>query len=264
MIAIYWAYLKTTLALQFQYRVAMAIWMIGGLLEPTIYCVVWSTVAIARGGDVAGYDAGGFAAYYIVLMAVNMWTFTWIMHEMGYRVQHGELSAMLLKPIHPIHSDIADNIGYKTLTLCVLVPSAAVLCLLFKPTFDLEVINVFFFVFSLVLAYLLRFFVEWALSLVAFWTTRNEAVNQMYYFFGLFLSGRIAPLDLLPPWARAIADALPFKWSVAFPVELLLGRLDEAQITHGFLMQAFWVVVGFVIVKFVWRRGIRKYSAVGS
>ncbi|MDE3000214.1 MAG: ABC-2 family transporter protein [Gemmatimonadota bacterium] len=264
MLSIYWAYLKTTLALQFQYRVAMAIWMIGGLLEPMIYCVVWSTVAIARGGDVAGYDAGEFAAYYIVLMVVNMWTFTWIMHEMGYRVQHGELSAMLLKPIHPIHSDIADNIGYKTLTLCVLIPSAAVLCLLFKPTFHFDVVSGLLFALSLILSYLLRFFVEWALSLVAFWTTRTDAVNQMYFFFGLFLSGRIAPLDLLPGWARAIADALPFKWSVAFPVELLLGRLDTAQIERGLLMQLLWVVIGFAIFKLAWRRGVRKYSAVGS
>ncbi len=264
MLSIYWAYLKTTLALQFQYRVAMAIWMIGGLLEPTIYCVVWSTVALARGGEVAGYDAGGFAAYYIVLMVVNMWTFTWIMHEMGYRVQHGELSAMLLKPIHPIHSDIADNIGYKTLTLFVLIPSATVLCLLFNPTFDIDLTSVLLFLFSLILAYLLRFFIEWSLSLVAFWTTRNDAVNQIYFLFGLFLSGRIAPLDLLPGWARAIADALPFKWSVAFPVELFLGRLTHTQISHGFLMQVVWVIIGFGIVKLVWYRGIKKYSAVGS
>ncbi len=264
MLAIYWAYLKTTLALQFQYRVAMAIWMIGGMLEPTIYCVVWTTVAIARGGEVAGYDAGEFAAYYIVLMVVNMWTFTWIMHEMGYRVQHGELSAMLLKPIHPIHSDIADNMGYKTLTLCVLIPSATALCLLFNPTFDIEFISVLLFLVSLLLAYILRFFVEWSLSLVAFWTTRNDAVNQMYYLFGLFLSGRIAPLDLLPEWTRTIADALPFKWSVAFPVELLLGRLSHSQISHGFLMQVVWVIIGFGIVKLIWHRGIKKYSAVGS
>ncbi len=212
----------------------------------------------------AGYDAGEFAAYYIVLMVVNMWTFTWIMHEMGYRVQHGELSAMLLKPIHPIHSDIADNIGYKTLTLCVLIPSVVVLGLLFNPTFEFETKNALLFVVALILAYVLRFFVEWALALVAFWTTRNEAVNQMYYFFGLFLSGRIAPLDLLPGWTRAAADALPFKWSVAFPVELALGRLERAQITHGFTMQVVWVIIGFAIVKLVWRRGIRKYSAVGS
>ena len=264
MLSIYWAYLKTTLALQFQYRVAMAIWMISRLLEPTIYCVVWSTVAMARGGEVAGYDAGGFAAYYIVLMVVNAWTFTWIMYEMGYRVQHGELSAMLLKPIHPIHSDIADNIGYKTLTLWILIPSAGVLYLLFDPTFDLGWERVLLFLVSLILAYLLRFFVEWSLALVAFWTTRNEAINQMYFLFGLFLSGRIAPLDLLPGWVRTVADALPFKWSVAFPVELLLGRLTHAQITHGFLMQVIWLIVGFVMMKLIWYRGIRKYSAVGS
>ena len=146
----------------------------------------------------------------------------------------------------------------------MLIPSTAVLWLLFNPTFDIDFTNVLLFLFSLILAYFLRFFIEWSLSLVAFWTTRNDAVNQIYFLFGLFLSGRIAPLDLLPGWARTIADALPFKWSVAFPVELFLGRLTHTQISHGFLMQVVWVIIGFGIVKLVWYRGIKKYSAVGS
>ena len=100
MLGIYWIYFKTSLAIQFQYRAAMAIWMIGRILEPVIYLVVWSTVAASRGGGVGGYEANDFAAYYVVLMVVNQFTFSWIMFEFEYRVRHGAFSALLLRPIH--------------------------------------------------------------------------------------------------------------------------------------------------------------------
>lgn len=264
MFAIYWSYLKTTLALQFQYRVAMSIWMIGRLLEPVVFLVVWITVARARGGDVGGYSPGDFAAYYIVLMIVNQFTFTWVMHEFEFRIRSGALSAVLLKPIHPIHSDLADNIGYKVLTSVIIIPAAGFLYWLFDPVFDPNLTLFGLFIVSMVLAYLLRFLLEWSLALIAFWTTRNEAFNQMYFLLGLFLSGRIAPLDLLPGWLRVLADVLPFKWSIAFPVELVLGRLSPEEITHGLMTQGVWLVVGLVLHRLVWWRGVKKFSAVGA
>jgi ABC-2 type transport system permease protein len=181
MFSIYWSYLKTTLALQLQYRVAMSIWMIGRLLEPTVYLVVWTTVAEAKGGSVGGYSAADFAAYYIVLTLVVQFTFTWIIHEYEYRIRSGELSAVLLKPIHPIHSDIADNIGYKVLTSVIIFPAAGFLYWMFDPVFNTNVTLFGYFVVSMVLACFLRFLLEWSIALVAFWTTRNEAINQMYF-----------------------------------------------------------------------------------
>lgn len=59
-------YLKTAriaILEQFQYQVANYFYMIGMVAEPVIYLVVWSTVARAQGGEVAGYTAGEFAAY---------------------------------------------------------------------------------------------------------------------------------------------------------------------------------------------------------
>ena len=264
MFSIYWSYLKTALALQFQYRVAMFIWMIGRLLEPTVYLVVWITVTKARGGDVGGYSPGDFAAYYIVLMLVNQFTFTWVMHEYEYRIRSGSLSAVLLKPIHPIHSDLADNIGYKILTSVIIIPASGLLYWLFDPVFEPDLKLFGLFIVSMFLAYLLRFLLEWSLALIAFWTTRNEAFNQMYFLLGLFLSGRLAPLDLLPDWLRILADALPFKWAVAFPVELVLGRLTDAEITDGLIVQAIWLAVGLVLHRLVWWRGVKRYSAVGA
>jgi len=264
LLSIYWSYLTTSLAWQFQYRVAMAIYMAGRLLEPTVYLVVWTTVAEARGGSVGGYTASGFAAYYIVLMLVNQFTFTWIMHEYQYRIRSGTLSAVLLKPVHPIHSDLADNFGYKILTSVIIFPAAAFLYWLFDPVFTSSLILFGVFLGSMVLAYLLRFLIEWTLALVSFWTTRNESFNQMYFMLGLFLSGRIAPLDLLPEWLQTTAGWMPFKWAVAFPAEIVLGRLTQQEINEGFVVQLFWLGFGLVIHRIVWWRGIRKYSAVGA
>ena len=261
---IYWAFFKTTLAVQFQYRAAMSIWMIGRVLEPVVYLVVWATVAQARGGSVGNYNAADFAAYYIVLMIVNQFTFTWIMHEYDYRIRQGALSVLLLKPIHPIHSDIADNISYKILMSVIVFPTAIFLYILFDPNLIFHLHLFVLFLLSLTLAFLMRFFIEWTMALTAFWTTRNEAINQMYFTLGLFLSGRIAPIDLLPNFVQQIANALPFRWAIAFPVELMLGRLSQEQIDHGFTMQTIWLIISLILLKFVWRSGIKKYSAVGS
>ena len=143
--AIYWAFLKISLLNQFQYRAAMSIWMIGRILEPIIYLTVWSTVAQARGGHVGAYSPADFAAYYIVLMIVNQFTFSWIMHIYDFRIRQGELSNLLLKPIHPIHSDIAENIAYKLMTAVIIFPTAISLFFLFEPnlTFHIQTFATF-------------------------------------------------------------------------------------------------------------------------
>ena len=48
----YLSTIKISMLSQFQYRVANYFYMIGMIAEPVIYLVVWSTVAIAQGGEV--------------------------------------------------------------------------------------------------------------------------------------------------------------------------------------------------------------------
>ena len=117
-----------------QYRASLFIWMIGQVLEPLIYLVVWSTVSASRGPSVDDYTAPQFAAYYIAFMLVNQMTYTWIMWEYEYRIREGMLSPALLRPVHPIHADIAENISSKLVSLPVMLVIAAVLALIFKPS----------------------------------------------------------------------------------------------------------------------------------
>jgi ABC-2 type transport system permease protein len=255
---------KTTLASQVQYRAALVIWLIGHVLEPLIYLVVWSVVSASSGGEVGGYTGADFAAYFVLLMIVNHITYTWIMYEYEYRVRHGSLSFALLKPVHPIHSDIADNISSKLITLPGILLAALVLSAIFRPSFRIIPWAALAFVPAVLLAFLLRFLVEWTLALAAFWTTRVSAINQMYFVALLFLSGQIAPLALFPLPVRVAAMILPFRWMIGFPVDLLLGHLTPVETLTGLAAQALWIGLGFLLVRIVWRAGVRVYSAVGA
>lgn len=255
---------RTTLAMLFQYRASLLIWMIGHVLEPLVYLIVWSVVASGGGESVGDYAKRDFAAYFIVLMLVNHVTYTWFMYELEYRIRHGALSFELLRPVHPIHWDFADNVSTKIITMPFILGVAGLLALLFRPALSLELWAMALFVPALGLAFIVRFLLEWTLGQAAFWTTRVGAINQTYFVLLLFLSGQIAPVSLLPRAVQVVATVLPFRAMVGFPVELLLGRMTPGEALMGLGIQVAWVVIGLALLRVVWRAGLRVYSAVGA
>src|SRR2546426_11633002 len=81
----------------------------------------------------------------------------------------------------------------------------------------------------------------------------------------LFLSGRIAPLALLPPAVAGVAAVLWFPYMLAFPVNLLTGSVHgTAALLHGFAGQIVWLALWVGAYRLAWTRGLRRYGAVGG
>jgi ABC-2 type transport system permease protein len=255
---LYAAFLRVAVAVELQYRASSVIWL------PVIYLAIWSAVAAAQGGEIGGFGPQDFAAYYLVLTLVNQITGGWHMWEFQFRVQQGQFAFLLLRPVHPIHGDLAENLAHKAVMQVVLVPVVVALGFVFAPRFALDPLSLALFVPALALAFGLRFVVEWALALACFWTTRIMAVNQTYFAVLFFLSGRVAPVALLPQWLQWAADVLPFRWMVAFPVELALGRLAPREIATGLVLQCVWLAVAWLGLAALWPRALRRFSAVGT
>lgn len=264
LVQIYAIRLKTELMLQFQYRGSLAIWMLGLVIEPVIYLLIWSAVAQAQGGEANGYSAGRFAAYFMTTMVVTHFTFTWIMYEYSYRIRSGVLAGMLLHPLHPIHSDVCENVIYKILTLAILVPVQVALFYIFEPEFSWELWRIAAFFPALALAALTRFFLEWTLAQCAFWFIETSAINFSYNLVFLFFSGEIAPLSMFPDWMAAVTRYLPFRWCLAFPVEILLGDLPPGAVGTGYLFQLGWCAVMGGGLLLVWKAGVRQFGAAGA
>jgi ABC-2 type transport system permease protein len=261
---LYATYVRVYLAAETQYRAANAIWLIGIVLEPLIYLSVWSAVAATQGGEVGGFTAGDFAAYYLVLTFVNQLTSDWHMWEFQYRVQLGHFAFLLIRPVHPIHGDIAENLAHKIAMQVVLVPALGLLALAFRPHFATNLESLVLFVPTLVLAFALRFSFEWMVALACFWTTRVMAVNRAYFMVLLFLSGQVAPLEILPGWLASAAYALPFRFMIAFPVEVALGRLPVPEILGGLALQAVWTAGCIVLLYALWPVALRRFASVGG
>ena len=264
LIAYYGSKFRTELALQFAYRGAIMIWLFSLAMQPLVSIVVWTTVANSQGGSAGGFTAGEYAAYFLILMVVNQLTFMWHMWQMEWRVRTGFYSPILLRPMHPIHNDVVENVSFKALTLVPLIPTVIVLSFVFDADYNWTPSHLIVFFPALILAAILRFTLEWTIGLSAFWLTKTSALNQLVAVLTLFLSGMIAPLALLPGWAQTTASILPFRWTISFPVELALGTLDGREIALGFLAQAVWIGIVLGVLRLVWGRAVRRYSAVGA
>ncbi len=256
--------MKMAMVVQFQYRVANYFYMIGMIAEPVIYLVVWTTIAQSQGGEVGGYTAGEFAAYYIVWTLVRNMNIVFTPYGWEFRIRRGELSGMLLRPVHPLHYDLAYFAGWKVVAIILWLPIAAILALIFRPTVSPTLLEVGAFFVAIWGAYLVRSMLLWALGLITFWTTRVGAIFELYFILELLLSGRLVPISLLPRWAQQLAGFLPFQWAFGYPIEVLIGQLTPQQILYGFGMQALWILIGLGLIGLLWRSGIRRYSAVGA
>ncbi|SDD39089.1 ABC transporter permease [Auraticoccus monumenti] len=255
---------SASLANNLAYRGAVAIWVLTTVIQPLVSIVVWQTVA-GPGGQVNGYTASEFVTYFAVTMLVEHLTFIWLMWEFEYRIRTGSMSPLLLRPIHPVHKDVCDNLSYKAVGLVGVVPAMVLLVIGFGGEVSaIRVWQVLAFLPALLLAMALRFVLEWALALSAFWLTKTSALNNLYFSLFLFLGGAFAPLAVLPETVRTVALASPFPWMLAFPVEVAMGRRTGIDVLVGYAVQLGWLALALVLMRVVWARAVRTYSAVGA
>ena len=54
---VYRAFMRVEMSVKAQYRANLALWMVGALVEPVVYLIVWMNVANAQGGEIGGAAA---------------------------------------------------------------------------------------------------------------------------------------------------------------------------------------------------------------
>ena len=264
MVDIYLTTARMAIASEFQYRTGHYFFLLGMIAEPVIYLVVWTTIADQQGGSVNGLSAGYFAAYYIVWTLVRNMNIVFGAPYWEYRIREGELNRDLLRPMLPLHWDIAWFAGWKVVMIVLWLPIAFGLSLVFDPTLSPRPAEIVTFAIAIWGAYLIRTMLQESLGMLCFWTTRGAAIFDLYMTVELLLSGRLVPLPLMPDWVQEVSRFLPFQWAFYFPIESLVGDLSNQELAQGLFVQLFWILVGLAIFRVAWRSAIRRYSAVGG
>ena len=256
--------MRTQIQSQFQYRAATYMYTLGMVAEPVIYLVVWRTIANQHGGAVDGVTAGQFAAYYLVWTLVRTFNIVFTPFGWEWRIREGELSSQLLRPLHPVHYDMAWFAGHKIPWLVMFSPIAVALAAIFRPDLHPRPLEVCVFLVAIWGAYVIRSLNHFVLGMLTIFTTRATSIFQVWFLAELLVSGRLVPLQLMPHWAQTVASWLPFKWTFYFPIESLVGSMSTQTLLTGLLWQALWALVGAGLAFVTFRFAVRHYTAVGN
>lgn len=257
-----WALVRGLWLSWLQYRSFFFILAFGWMIPPLIYLLVWSTAA--GEGTLGGLTRGGFVAYYLTLILVNQVTYSQTNWTVGDLIRYGQMNRVLLRPLPPIYDSLASEVAGKVVYLAFDLPVVAVLALVLRPEMDVTLVQALAFVPALALAWALRFFWGYALALLAFWAARADALLALQDALVFLLAGQAAPLALLPGALQILAKVLPFRYMVAFPVEVLTGALDAAGLWTGFAVQTAWLAAAVAAYLALWRAGLKRYTAVGG
>jgi ABC-2 type transport system permease protein len=145
------------------------------------------------------------------------------------------------------------------------IPVWIVLFFLYQPDFSsVTFAGILLAIPAMLMGFFVGFLLSAAISSLAFWTTRVYSIHEFYYALMLLFSGQFVPLTLMPNIIQEVARYLPYQLQIYFPIQLILGKLSNAEILHGYVMGVIWLSVSIVVFNRVWRNGVKRYSAVGA
>lgn len=252
LLSVYYAYMV-------EYRAELLFWVLSGSL-PLILMGVWTEAAQGGQLDLSPVD---FARYFLAVFMTRQMTVVWVIWDFEKEVVQGTLSFRLLQPLDPGWHHVSGHAAERLARLPFVLALLVLFFVLYPDALWLPQMDQFFlYGVALLLAFALRFLVQYTFAMAAFWIERAVAIEQFWFLFYLFLSGMIAPLSLFPEQVSQVARWTPFPYLLYFPVAVLLGL--EEHVWQGFAMILGWLAAFFLMNRWLWKRGLRRYSGMGA
>jgi ABC-2 type transport system permease protein len=247
------------LSYMLEFRAEIYLWVLASAL-PLILLGVWARAAESGAFPLSRLE---FIRYFIAVFVVRQFTFIWVIWEFEDLVVTGNLSLQLLQPLDPVWRFVASHVTERVVRLPLVLAVVGMCFALYPEAIWLPTLGQLASAAALlVLAFAARFILQYMMSMLAFWSERAAAIEELWFVVHLFLSGLIAPLDVYPEPVRRFTELTPFPYLIYYPVNLLLGR--SAPLVRAALVLAVWGGLGWVVQRALWRRGLRRYSAMGN
>ena len=246
-------------ALMLEYRAEILLWALSGLM-PLLMLSLWSKAGVSAA---SGLNPMALTRYFISAFVVRQFTVVWVVHAFEEDNLLGRLSPYLLQPLPLIWRYVAAHVAEQATRLpfvaamvgLVLLAMPAAAWLPSPTTFLLALLATH-------LAFWINFLLQFAITMLCFWSERASALERLLYIPYLFLSGLVAPLEVFPPAVRSFALHTPFPSMLYFPARLLSG--ESVDLAAGFGAMAAWLALLVPINLLLWRAGVRRYAALGA
>ena len=254
-------FIAVSYAEMMEYRAEILLWILSSIM-PFVLMGVWMQASAGAPGRL-GMTPAEFARYFLCVFLIRQLTLVWVIYEFERHVVQGTLSARLLHPIDPFWRFFCDHLAERLARLPFLALVTAVFFALYPASFWVPSLRSLALALAcLLMAFLLRFIMQYAFAMIAFWSERANAIEDLWFFAYLFLSGYLAPLTLFPEPVRRLAEWTPFPYLIYMPARILMGQ--PTAVLRGLTVSAVWAVLFFIMYRVLWRAGLKRYSGMGA
>jgi ABC-2 type transport system permease protein len=243
-----------------------------GLIPLIAMLYVWRAIysgnAAKSGSTMVGaYTFAEMVSYYLLATVVDALTAVneddW---QIAADIKDGNISQFLLKPIDYLWYRFCLFVSGRITYLAVAAAPLAVFILCLHKYFVLphDWMALALFLVSAAMTALLQFFMSYTMAMLAFWVLEVSTFIFILFAFEYLASGHLFPLDILPPFLERALYFTPFPYQLYFPVSIYMGKTTGVELARGLAVQFLWVCAMYTLARFAWKRGIRKYAAVGG
>ena len=250
------------------YRVNFLFRAAFGLIPLMATIFLWRTVYAGKEDPtVAGYTLAGMISYYLLVTVVDALTgVTEDDWQIAADIKDGNINQFLLKPMDYMGYRLCLFLSGRLIYMAVAVFPVGLFVLAQREYFVAPASLELFLLFlgSMFLTALLQFFMSYTMAMLAFWVLEVSTFIFILFALEYVAGGHLFPIDILPPILAEVLSFTPFPSQLFFPVSVYLGRVEGFELWRGFAIQCFWTVFFFLLARWIFGRGIRKYTAVGG
>lgn len=232
--------------------------------------VVFTLWTGAYGGktSIGGFNLAQTLTYFVTLLVLQFFIGAFNEdYQVSEEIRNGLINQFLLKPINYFGYRFSIFLSARTVSgLLVLVPLALALPVIHDVlVFPSEPWRLWLGLPALILSALIQFSIAFCFGLMTFWFLEIQSFVILSYAVETLLGGQVFPLDLMPEGLYRLSTFLPYYYQMYFPAAILTGRIDSPEVAlQGLGIQLFWVVALLVLAQFLWKRGLRRHTAVGG
>ncbi len=260
----YWIIARGIMEETMTYRLSFIMWRFRGVLQFLVLYYLW--LALLPGNQTLfGYSQSRILTYVFASTLMSAIIFSTRVAELGETINKGDLSNDLLRPANYLLMWAARDVGDKLMNIMFSIGEFTILFIILRPPFFFQS-NPFFLaatVITIAIATILFFFINMLLGCIGFWSNETWAPRFIFTILLQFFSGGLFPLDILPKPLFAFFSATPFPYLLYIPLKIYLGQLSFFEIGKSFFIASAWMIGVYLLLKIVWNKGMKLYTAQG-
>jgi len=261
----YYLIFTNSLSEYFAYRLNFILWRVRIVISILITYFLWDSVFAGK-SEVFGYSQARMLTYVILITFLTGVVLSTQTHRVASEINLGELSKFLLKPVNYFAFNLSRDLSDKFLNTTFSIVEIILLVLILRPPLVVQT-NPYWlslFAVAIILATILFFEISLILSFIGFWSKETWAPRFIFFILITFLAGTYFPLDIFPKPIYTLLQLLPFTYIVFFPLKIYLGELNSPTLFMGLIVVFSWIIIFLFTINYLWRAGLKIYTAEGS